>query len=125
MNKRNYFVSNENGEIACHDCDLGTAQACLEEMERRHPGEGWEVLSDDGNESIRYATIDARKDGRGDEFTSEYDSEQAAVDAAERDWNHLMPSEQAVRTICAVKSVAADDGEFDWGAYDVVKEFKA
>lgn len=73
----------------------------------------------------RYATIDARLDGRGDEFTSEYDSEQAAIDAAERDWGYLTPAEQAVRTICAVRSVATDDGEFDWGSYDVVKEFRA
>lgn len=48
---RSYYVANDNGEIACHDCDRGTAEACLEAMKESHPDEGWELMNtetDDG-----------------------------------------------------------------------------
>lgn len=51
MSKRNYFVANDNGEIACHDCDRGTAEACLEALREREPDAGWEMMTDDDGET--------------------------------------------------------------------------
>lgn len=70
-----------------------------------------------------YATIDSRRDGTGDEYTDEFDSEAEAVSAAERDWNHLTAAEQAKRTISVGVSRRTDDGGFDFGSYDIVRTF--
>lgn len=47
MEKRTYFVANDMGEIAGHDLDYATATICLEEAEKDHPGEGWEILENE------------------------------------------------------------------------------
>lgn len=43
----NYFVANDNGEIAGHDMDCITAQQCLAEMLEKEPNAGWEILCTD------------------------------------------------------------------------------
>lgn len=47
MEKRNYYVANDNGDLAGHDLDYATAQTVLEEAELENPGEGWEILEDE------------------------------------------------------------------------------
>ena len=74
---------------------------------------------------VRYATIDERKDGTRDQYTEDFKSADEAVAAAERDWVYLTGSEKRVRHICAVWSIADEDGEFDWRNYDIIKEFNA
>lgn len=44
MEKRTYFVANDDGVIAGHDLDIATAETVLAEAERENPGEGWEIL---------------------------------------------------------------------------------
>lgn len=48
--------------------------------------------------------------------------ESEAVAKAEHDWNYLTPREQARREISACVSEANEDGEFNLGAYDVIKK---
>lgn len=51
MEKRIYFVANDNGEIAGHDLSLASAEDVLKEMQEREPNAGWEILeSNDINE---------------------------------------------------------------------------
>lgn len=74
---------------------------------------------------VRYATIDEHLDGTRDQYTEDFKSASEAVDAAERDWGYLTDSEKRTRHICAVWSIADEDGEFDWSNYDIIKEFNA
>lgn len=50
MEKRIYFVANDNGDLAGHDLDYATAEQVLAEAERTNPGEGWEILSAEDTE---------------------------------------------------------------------------
>lgn len=72
---------------------------------------------------VRYATIDARVDEIGTVHTQSHDSAEDAVNAAERAWGYLTDTEKAKRHILAAWSIANEDGEFDWGNYDIIKEF--
>lgn len=50
MEKRIYFVANDNGDVAGHDLDLATAEQCLAEMLKKEPNVGWEILSSEDEE---------------------------------------------------------------------------
>lgn len=50
--KNTFFVANNNGDIACHDCYITTAEDVLAvELERDPDNEqGWEILDADDEE---------------------------------------------------------------------------
>lgn len=70
-----------------------------------------------------YAVLCQNKNGTGDVSITPCGSESEAVAKAEHDWNYLTPREQERREISACVSEANEDGEFNLGAYDVIKRF--
>lgn len=44
MEKRTYFVADNNGNVAGHDMDRITAEQCLAAQIKEEPDAGWEIL---------------------------------------------------------------------------------
>lgn len=47
MEKRNWFVANDNGDLIGHDMCKADAITLAEEMQEKEPDAGWEAMEDD------------------------------------------------------------------------------
>lgn len=62
---------------------------------------------------MQYIVFDEQRNGSGDIFTKEFESESAAVEYAGNSWIHLTREEQKKRTVYALLSVNPDEDECD------------
>ncbi len=73
---------------------------------------------------MKYIVEDERRDLTGDVFTQEFNNKDEAINAAQKQWDHLTGREQAQRRVYVLESINPDEEAQDHYDGNIIYEAK-